>query len=467
MSYAVIGLEWINSFILYYVVFVAGFYLVLLCLSSRQLIEHSRRKKYDESDYLTGSEDTPPVSILIPAYNEEPTIVENVYSFLNVQYPDYEVIIINDGSSDQTLQVLIEHFQLVRMATPVRIQLKTERIIDIYQSIVQPNLKVINKVNGGKADALNAGLNVSSYPYFCAVDADSVLEHNALLKTMRPFLEGEEDIIACGGIVRIANGCKIIGGRVLEIGLPKESLAIYQVIEYLRSFFTGRLGFSSINSLLIVSGAFGVFRKKEVLEIGGYSRKTIGEDMELVIRLQRKLYDEKKESKVLFLPDPVCWTEAPVKLKQLNRQRSRWQLGLIQCLWIHKKALFNPKYKTMGMLSLPYFLFIELLGPVIELFGLLLTLLGLYLGYVSLSFAMLFLSATVLFGVFLSLSSILMEEYSQRRYPKISDFLTLVFYCFVEGLWYRQLTAIMRTWAFLRLLKKDSSWGEMKREGFK
>ncbi|MFT4412412.1 glycosyltransferase family 2 protein [Fredinandcohnia humi] len=457
-----------NFLIFFYVVIVDTFYLVLLILSLKQLRLYLQRKKYNKYEYeeISTSYLTPPVSILVPAYNEEKTIIKSMISFLNIQYPEYEVIIINDGSNDQTLDKLIEHFKLVRTNQPYRKQLHTEEIKDIYYSIQFPQLKVIDKINGGKADALNAGLNLSSYPYFCAVDADSVLEHDALIKTMKPFMEGIDDVIVCGGIVRIAKGCKISNGRVTEVGLPRNLIALHQVIEYLRSFLMGRLGFSAINNLLIVSGAFGVFRKKEVLYINGYKTDTIGEDMELVIRLQRYLYDEKKSSKVLFLPDPVCWTEAPSSLKDLYKQRSRWHLGLLQCLWEHKRAIFNPTYKFMGIFALPYFLFVELLGPTIELVGFILLLVGLYFDFVSIPFAILFFIFTLLFGIFLSLSAVFMEEYSLRRYPKIKDLFILTLCSFVENFWYRQLNAVWRTWAFFRAIKRDFSWGDIKRSGF-
>lgn len=442
--------------------------MALLFLSLKQLRLYFVRKKYNKYEFeeISTSKLTPPVSILVPAYNEENTIIGSMKSFLNMNYPEYEVIIINDGSNDLTLDKLIEHFHLVKTNQPFRKQINTVEIKDIYYSIQFPQLKVIDKNNGGKADALNAGLNLSNYPYFCAVDADSILEHDALVKTMRPFMEGIDDVIACGGIVRIANGCKIRDGRVLEVGLPRNPIALHQVIEYLRSFLMGRLGFSAINNLLIVSGAFGVFRKKEVLLINGYNTNSIGEDMELVIRLQRFLYDEKKSSKVLFLPDPVCWTEAPSNLRDLYKQRSRWHLGLLQCLWEHKKAIFNPKYKFMGMFALPYFLFVELLGPTIELIGFILLLIGLYFDLVSIPFAILFFVFTLLFGIFLSLSAVFMEEYSLKRYPKIRDLFILTLYSFIENFWYRQLNSIWRTWAFLRALKRDFSWGDIKRSGF-
>lgn len=424
-----------------------------------------KRLSYNEKEEMSNSQLAPPVSILVPAYNEEITIKDSVLSFLNLDYPEYEVIVINDGSKDATLNVLIESFELIATNQPIRQQIITKKVRGVYRSYRYPYLVVIDKENGGKADALNAGINLSSYPYYCGVDADSILEHDALLKTMSPFFEGADDIVACGGIVRIANGCTIKDGRVISVGLPKNKLALYQVIEYLRSFLMGRLGLSSINNLLIISGAFGIFRKKEVIAIGGYNTTTVGEDMELVIRLQKYLYDNKQKSKVLFIPDPVCWTEAPESFKILYRQRKRWNKGLFQSLKLHRKIIFNPRYKLMGMLAMPYFLFVELLGPIVELLGYIFLGIGLYLGIVNIPFAILFVIVTLLFGIFLSLGSVLLEEWGLKRYPNVKDLLRLSFHSIIENFWYRQLNAIWRTWSFFSNFKKDKSWGDMQRRG--
>lgn len=424
-----------------------------------------KRLSYSEKEEMSNSHLAPPVSILVPAYNEEVTIKDSVMSFLNLDYPEYEVIVINDGSKDATLNVLIESFELIVTNQPIRQQLTTKKVRGVYRSYRYPYLIVIDKENGGKSDALNAGINLSGYPYYCGVDADSILEHDALLKTMSPFFEGADDIVACGGIVRIANGCTIKDGRVISVGLPKNKLALFQVIEYLRSFLMGRLGLSSMNNLLIISGAFGIFRKKEIIAIGGYNTTTVGEDMELVIRLQKYLYDNKQKSKVLFIPDPVCWTEAPESFKILYRQRKRWNKGLFQSLSLHRKLIFNPRYKSMGLVAMPYFLFVELLGPVVELIGYIFLFIGLYLGIVNIPFAILFIIVTLLFGIFLSLGSVLLEEWGLKRYPNVKDLLKLSLYSILENFWYRQLNAIWRTWSFFGNFKKDKSWGDMQRRG--
>lgn len=426
---------------------------------------YMKRLPIHDEEEMASSALTPPVSVIVPAYNEEKVIVENIQSLFHLNYPEYEVIVVNDGSTDDTLQVLIEHFDLFPVREVIRQQIPTETVINVYRSIHHPHLIVVDKENGGKSDALNAGINISNYPYFCGIDADSILEPESLIKTMWPIIEGAENVIACGGIVRIANGCKIENGHVVEVRLPKNKLALFQVVEYLRSFLMGRLGLSAMNSLLIISGAFGVFRKREVIEVGGYSTNNIGEDMELVVRLQKYLFDEKVDAKILFLPQPICWTEAPNNLKVLYQQRTRWHIGLLQTLLKHKKLMFNPKYKSMGLIVMPYFLLVELLGPTIELVGTIFIIAGLYFDIVNIPFAIMFFLLTLVFGVFLSICAVFLEEYNFRRYPRIRDLLTLSLFSVIENFGYRQLNAIWRTIAFFRYLTNKVSWGNMTRTG--
>ncbi|MCA0983840.1 glycosyltransferase [Halobacillus yeomjeoni] len=458
-----------NLIILYYVLFVDFYYVSLFLLSLKQVKHYMRRTSHKVYKDLNRSHLTPPVSLLIPAYNEEKTIVSNLLSALLVEYPEYEVIVINDGSTDATLEELIESYSLHEVNVPIRYQIPTEEIRGVYRSLQYPQLIVLDKENGGKADALNAGVNASNFPYICSVDADSLLDRDALLKTTQPFIEGEDDIVACGGIIRVANGTTVEDGRVVSVGLPKNPLAIHQVIEYLRSFLMGRLGFSGINSLLIISGAFGIFRKREIIEIGGYDTTTVGEDMEIIIRLQKYLYDKKSKAKVIFLPNPICWTEAPSSLKVLGRQRIRWHQGLFQALWKHKKTMFNPKYKHMGLIAMPYFFLVELIGPTVELVGTILMLVGLYFDIVNVPFAILFILATFVFGMFLSMSAVLLEEMTFRKYTRVRDFFKLMLFSMIESFWYRQLNAIWRTMAFFRIRPnrkaRKGAWGGMERKG--
>jgi cellulose synthase/poly-beta-1,6-N-acetylglucosamine synthase-like glycosyltransferase len=461
---------WSHSFmilgwcLLIYMILVISFYSILLLISFVQLrktYQLDERQPYEE---LMNFNHTKPVSILVPAYNESVGIMATVRSLLSIEYPEYEVIIINDGSTDDSLEMLIETFQLVKIKWVIRKQLQTKAIRGVYQSKLYNNLLVIDKENGGKADALNAGINVSNYPYFCSIDGDSVLERTAFLKVMKPIIESDGEVIASGGSIRIANGCEIESGEIVNVGLSRSPLVIMQVIEYLRAFLMGRVGLSRHNLLLIVSGAFGVFSKRWVVDAGGYSH-TVGEDMELVVRLHRYVKEQKADKKIVYVPDPVSWTEAPESIKYLRRQRRRWHRGLFESLWIHRKLMFNPKYGSIGLVSMPYFLIIEFLGPVVELTGYIYMILSLFLGGIYLEFSILLFLLSVLYGSVLSMASVLLEEWTIRKYPKASDIVRLFYYSLTETLWYRPLTVIWRCEGIVDVLRRKSGWGEMTRKG--
>ncbi|WP_281998432.1 glycosyltransferase family 2 protein [Priestia flexa] len=440
------------------------FYFIMFLISAVQL-----RRQYqlnDEEPYedLLNVSYTTPLSILVPAYNEEKGIIGSVRSLLSIEYPEYEVIVINDGSSDATMQQLIKEFQLKKVNRVIRQQLQTKEINALYQSELYEYLYVVDKENGGKSDALNAGINISHYPYFCSIDGDSVLERDAFLKVMKPIIDSNGDVIASGGSVRIANGCQIENGAVVSVGLAREPIVVMQVIEYLRAFLMGRIGLSRHNLLLIVSGAFGVFSKRWVIEAGGYS-KTVGEDMELVVRLHRLLKDRKEKKQIVYIADPVCWTEAPDEMKYLSRQRNRWHRGLFDSLWKHKKMMFNPKYGSIGMVSMPYFFFIELLGPLMELFGYLFIVISLIVGGIYLEFAYLLFMMMVIYGSLYSMAAVLLEEWSLRKFPKVQDIFVLFFFSLTESFWYRPLTVIWRCHGFVDVLRKKTGWGDMQRKG--
>ena len=450
--------------VLIYMLFVISFYGMMLLISLRQL-----RKQYkldDEEPYedLLEVSYTKPLSILVPAYNESAGIIGSVRSLLSIEYPQYEVIVLNDGSKDDTLEKLIQEFQLKKVNKVVRKQLETKEIKAIYQSKIYEHLIVVDKENGGKADALNVGINISQYPYFCSIDGDSVLERDAFLKVMKPIIESNGEVVASGGSVRIANGCKINNGAVEMVGLPTHPLVIMQVIEYLRAFLMGRIGLSKHNLLLIVSGAFGVFNKRWVIDAGGYAH-TVGEDMELVVRLHRLIKERKAKNTIIYIPDPVCWTEAPESFKFLRRQRNRWHRGLFDSLWTHKKLIFNPKYGSIGMVSMPYFLFIEFLGPVIELIGYLYIIISLFIGGVYLEFAYLLFLLTVIYGSFYSMTAVLLEEWSLRKFPKVTDIVKLFLFSLTESLWYRPLTVLWRCQGIVDTIRNKKGWGDMQRKG--
>jgi cellulose synthase/poly-beta-1,6-N-acetylglucosamine synthase-like glycosyltransferase len=406
-----------------------------------------------------------PVSILSPAYNEEVNIVASVKALLQLHFSDFEVIVINDGSTDNTLQLLKDNFELYETDTPADLPIPHEPIKKVYRSKHYSELIVVDKENGRKADALNAGINVSSKDLVCSIDADSILEPDVLLKLIKAFME-QEGVVAVGGIIRVANGCTIEDNVVKKVDLPKSYLGRIQAMEYLRSFLFGRVGWDYLDSLLIISGAFGVFDKKAVTEVGGYLHDTVGEDMELVVRLHRHFLEKGEPYKVRFLPEPVCWTEVPESWAVLGKQRNRWHRGLTDTLMRHKKMLLNPKYGSLGMLAMPYFFIFEMLGPLIEMFGFFYFFLVLFLGGFNSTFVVLFLTASIFLGMVLSVTSVVCEELSFRRYPSLGNIATLTLYAFLENIGYRQIHTWWRFKGLIDYLKGNKEWGVMIRTGF-
>jgi cellulose synthase/poly-beta-1,6-N-acetylglucosamine synthase-like glycosyltransferase len=341
----------------------------------------------------------------------------------------------------------------------------TQPVLATYVSRRHPELVVLEKENGGKADALNAGVNVARYDYVCAIDADALLEEEALLHVALPILDDPELVAATGGIVRIVNGCTVDHGRVVEVRLPQSRLATLQVVEYFRAFLVGRVGWSRINALLIISGAFGLFRRSLVEAVGGWWTSTVGEDVELVVRLHRYLRERGEDYRITFVPDPVCWTETPEDLRTLSRQRRRWHRGLGQTIWRHKRLFANPRYGLLGLLAFPYFVLFELLGPLFEIVGPVLTIVVWATGRLSTLFLVAFLVVSVLLGILLSIAALALEEFSFRRHPRGSEVARLVAYAVLENLGYRQLNDLWRVLAFVDLARRRKAWGAQRRRG--
>lgn len=461
------GLQGYFYFVTTYFLTVNVIYTVFIILSYREILRQVRHGSFSDHRLLVQSELTPPISILAPAYNESATIVQSVKSLLKLSYGKYEVVVINDGSKDDTLQQLIHEFSLFRSKRVYRPLVQAKPVRGVYRSTLAEygHLVVVDKENGGKADALNVGINVAQHPYVCSIDADSLLEDDALQKVIKPFLE-DETVIAAGGIVRIANGCEVVNGRVVRVGLSKKLLPIFQVVEYFRAFLSGRMAWHSVNGLLIISGAFGMFRRAELIETGGYRHDTVGEDMELVVRLHRMKREQRKPYRVAFVPDPVCWTEAPERAGILSRQRNRWQRGLLDTMRIHARMLLNPRYGIVGMAAMPYFFFVELLGPVFELFGYLVMVVMLVLGILNVQMALLFFIVALFYGVMFSVGAVLLEEISFQRYPNPKDLALLLAFGVIENFGYRQLTVWWRIEGFIDYYRGKRGWGSMPRKGF-
>jgi cellulose synthase/poly-beta-1,6-N-acetylglucosamine synthase-like glycosyltransferase len=447
--------------------FVSNFnYFVLMALGYFVLRTQRTIEGSVERDPLFKSRLMPPISIIAPAHNEQLSIAQSTRSMLQLEYPEHEVIVVTDGSDDRTLQILIDEFHLYKSARQPLQNLATAPVNAVYES---QNLKllVIDKQNGGKSDSLNAAVNYANTPLIAAVDSDSLLESNSLLLVVRPFLE-DETTVAVGGIIRVVNGCTVEHGAVTKVGAPPSLLTKFQVVEYLRAFLGGRVALSYMNSLLLISGAFGLFRRDSVIEAGGFELNSLAEDLELVIRLHRIARENKRAYKIVFVPTPVCWTEVPDSWKSLAVQRKRWQRGGVESMWKHRGMLFNPKFGVVGCFGMPYLLFLEILGPTIEVTGYVITILGLLIGFISLTTALLFFIGSVLFGTMISISAVLLEEFTTRRYAHPLDLASLIWAALVENFGYRQTNAIWRFSGIFQALrrKKKKVWGKLTRRGF-
>jgi cellulose synthase/poly-beta-1,6-N-acetylglucosamine synthase-like glycosyltransferase len=407
----------------------------------------------------------PRISILVPAYNEAKGIVDSVRSLVAADYPQLEVIVINDGSTDDTVQRLIEGFGLRKVLRPMPPHLSCKPVHAVYAPRSQLRLLLVDKENGGKADSLNAGINFASYPLFCSVDADSILKQDALAKTALPFVEDPYRTVAAGGLVRVVNGCRIERGRVAQARLPRPGLAMFQVVEYARAFFGARTGWSALNGLLIISGAFGLFKRATVIAAGGYRTDTVGEDGERVTRLHRTCRDARRPYRIVYIADPVCWTEVPETARFLRRQRRRWYRGCVEMLLIHRRMIMNPRYRAAGLLSLPATLLFEVLGPVIELAGYVITIVAVILGTLATGTFLLFLALAVLYGLILTLGAIAIEEAGANEFPGWDDLRRVLAYAVAENFGYRQLQHVWRLEGIWQLVRK-AEWGAMERKGF-
>ncbi len=461
-----------NYYLAFYSIAINTLYIGLLILSLYQLKIQYKRWKVKKTALLFKNRMLPSVSIIAPAFNEEKTIIESTNSLLSMKYPDYELVIVNDGSSDSTLEVLINYYDLIRVDHLVDNKLNTKPIRGIYKNRSRPKLIVVDKINGGKADSLNAGINISNKEYYCGIDADSLLEEESLLKLASIILDQGSETPALGGNVFPINGCRVERGQIKEIRIPKNNLAKFQTIEYIRAFMAGRLGWTTLNSLLIISGAFGLFRKERVITTGGYltgsgifAKDTVGEDMELVVRISRFMRELRQKFKICYVFNANCWTEVPEDFKSLKKQRYRWHRGLIDILTYHKKMLFNPRYGRTGMIAMPYFLIFEMIGPMIEIQGYLMVIVAVIFGLLNAEIALLLFISSILLGVLISISSLIIAE-KDLKYFKLKDVLVLVIYAIIENFGPRQMFSLWRVGGYFSMLGKQKGWGKAERKGF-
>ena len=443
----------------------ALFYLFQFLLAA---IAQFARPRAVSSAVLWGrySDLAPPIAVIVPAFNEEVTVADTVTSLLALYYPEVEIIVVNDGSRDGTLAKLIDTFGLQPAIRSYELPLAHKPIRNLYASPDLPRLLVVDKENGGKADALNAGINIARTPLFCSVDADSLLETDALLRGVRPFIEEPATTIAVGGTVRVANGSVIRAGNVIKVRLPRTFLSLVQTLEYLRSFLAARLSLGQMNALTVISGAFGLFSRRAALAVGGYSVDTVAEDMEIVVKLHRHMRETKQDYRIVFIPEPVCWTEVPTDLRTLGTQRARWQRGAIETLVKHRRMLFNPRYGRVGTFGFGQIFVVDLLTPLFETLGYIVMPAMWFLGLLSGAYMLAFLGITFTIGILMSVAALVLEEAGMRRFPHVGNLLTLALIAIAENLGYRQLNNFWRLRGIWQFLRRDRSWGNMRREGF-
>ncbi|PYU27573.1 MAG: glycosyl transferase [Acidobacteria bacterium] len=440
-------------------------YLFMLLIALKTSARHQRLLESYRLGWIKETSLAPPISIIVPAHNEEKSIRVAVRKLLELDYPELEVVVVNDGSEDRTLEEMRQEFHLRAVRALYIPGVKSAPVRCLYRSRTEPMLVVVDKeAAGSKADAVNAGLNAATCPYVCVVDADSLLESDSLLRIMLPVVQDPQRVVAVGGIVRVLNGSKIEDGHLRAL-LPRKSLEVIQVIEYLRAFLIGREAWAQGNMLMIISGAFGVFRTDLVRAVGGYRPQAIGEDVDLVTRLHRYLLELGANYRIGFVPDPVSWTEVPSDLRSLGRQRARWHKGLVDVLWLNRDMLMRPRYGRIGCFALPYLWLFEMIAPVVEILGLITIFIAAALGDLSRSFLLQFLLFGYAFATMISIGSVLQEEITYRRYNDWRDMARLISYCFLEHFPYRQLHMVWRLQGLWQYLRGDNVWRPLRRKG--
>ncbi len=459
----------IENGIIVITIFIFGSYACLAFFSGMGMLRYMRKNSFVDYRMLLSSPLAPSISIIAPAYNEGKSIVDNIRSLLSLHYNDFEVIIVNDGSTDDTMERIIEAYDLEMVDILYEEKIPTKPIKGVYKSRNKAfsKLTVIDKENGGKADALNAGISISEKDFFSAIDVDCILEEDALLIMAKPFLEETgKRIIASGGVIRVANSCKIKEGRITEVKLPRRFLPKIQVLEYTRAFLMGRMAWSRLNGLLLISGAFGMFDRNIVIKCGGYNPELVGEDMELIVRMRRYMAERKEKYRVIYIPDPLCWTEVPSTLKVLGRQRDRWTRGTMESLFHHFKLFFNPKFGSLGVLGHPYWFFFEWLAPIIEFIGIMYFIIIAILGFPNWPFFFLLLATVYLFAVSLSYWAILFEELSFHRYTKRREVGKMLFTSMLEPIFYHPFILFFNLRGNFKFFIGEKTWGQMEKKGF-
>lgn len=463
-------LDYINIVFFVFTSVLFTLFSVMGYLSSRNSLHYKNKNSFGDLSKVMASPLAPSLTIVAPAYNEGMTIVENIRSLLSLKYVNYEVMVVNDGSKDDTLQKMIDAYDLFKIDQKIDPNWKSKPIRGIYKSKQQSfsKLTVIDKENGGKSDALNTGMQLSENQYIGCIDVDCLLLPDALIHVVKSFYQRtEKRVIAVGGVIRVANSCVINGGALEEIRLPKNWLAKFQLLEYTRSFLIGRMAFGRMDSLLIISGAFGFFDREIALACGGYDTHTVGEDMEIVFRMRRYMVEHKLPHTIEYIPDPLCWTEVPETTKILINQRDRWSRGNLETLIKHREMFFNPKYGRLGMFSYPYWFFYEWLAPLLEFFGFFSIILFYYLGILNVQFFVAITAMIYMYSIMFSFYAILWEVYSYHEYNRIKDILILMGCALIEPIIFHPILVFAAVRGnYKKLFKIKSGWGTITRKGF-
>ena len=460
-----------DHFFLVYGIILFIFYFSFVILAIIAIRRNKKKVSFLNVKDIKKAIDLPSISLIAPAYNEGKTIVTNVRSLLSIQYPYYELIIVNDGSKDDSLQQLIDQFDMA--VVPFykgSDKIKCAEVRNIYksQNPKYSNLIVVDKVNGGRADAINTGISYARTKLILCTDADCIIEQDALLKMVRPYLEQmDKEVIACGAAIGIANDSVIKNGTLSKLRLPKSMIARIQVVEYIRAFLLGRMAWSQIDGLLLVSGAFGLYPTRRVLEVGGLDKNTVGEDLELCIRLRVHMERQNLPYDVVYIPETLCWTEAPSTVKIYGVQRDRWARGLWETMKKHRYLFFNPKYRAMGLLFYPYWIFFELWAPIVEFLGLVLIIAYGIIGVIKWPFALYLFAAVYLIGCVFSTISIFLYTISFRHYAKPGMVFKLLIAAYLEPFINHPIMVYAEIRGYLKkIFRIKSSWGNMTRKGF-
>lgn len=449
----------VNLFFFFYMFLYAFLFFLMTIFSAFHLDDFFKQKSYMKKRMIHNQANYIPISILIPTYNEEVTIIDTLESLLYLDYPAYEIIMVNDGSIDRTVEKVVNHFNLKPVPKPYRRLIETKQTGQVYEGEGPVKILLLDKENGGKSDALNAGINLCSYPTFLCLDGDSMLQKDALQKIVEPFLE-DDRTIAVGGHIKISNHLIIDQGEVVAVETPKKALLLFQKIEYLRVFLNSRISLNNINGNLIISGAFGLYNKQAVVNVGGYTNGLMGEDMEIMMKLHSFYRKNKLPYRTAYVPDAICWTQVPETLKVLKSQRRRWHVGLYQSLKRHKYMFLNPSYGSIGLISYPYFLFFEYITPFLEILGIITIALSFWMGMINTKFFLFYLFVYMGFNIIISLISIVIERYMFRSVIPTKLSVQLFLFSLIESFGYRQMISLFRIG---HVFQRKHEWGEMTR----